>query len=76
MRYFCEDLMSTKSILHSDRQIAILVDLLMYTQMFIDISYDPMQISCPQCSHVDWVWGESDVRFRRNNGFLTEDDQC
>ena len=43
-----------KSILQSDRQNAILVDLLMYTQISIDISYDPMQISCPQCSHMDW----------------------
>ena len=39
-----------KSILSSDRQNAIL----MYTQILIDTSYDPMQISCQQCCHVDW----------------------
>ena len=39
-----------KSILNSDRQNAIL----MYTQILIDIPYDPMQISCQQCCHVDW----------------------
>ena len=33
---------------------AILVDCLMYTQILVDDSYDPMQISCPQCSHMDW----------------------
>ena len=43
-----------KSILHRDRQNAILVDLLMYTQIFIEISYDSMQISCQQCCHVEW----------------------
>ena len=43
-----------KSILHTDRQNAILVDLLMYTLISIDISYDLMQISCPLCSRVDW----------------------
>ena len=26
----------------------------MYTQILIDISCDPMQISCQQCCHVDW----------------------
>ena len=25
-----------------------------YTQILIDIFYDPIQISCPHYSHVDW----------------------
>ena len=42
------------SNLHINRQNAILVDLLMYTQILVVIFYDPMQISFPQCSHADW----------------------
>ena len=34
--------------------ILILVDLLMSTQILIDISYDPMPIFCQQCCQVDW----------------------
>ena len=43
-----------KCILNSDRQNAILVNVLMYIQILINISYDLMHISCPQCGHVVW----------------------
>ena len=29
----------------------------MNSQILINISYDKMQISCPQCVHVDWDCG-------------------
>ena len=44
----------TKSILHSNRQNVLLIDLLMDTQILIDISYDSMHISYQQCCHADW----------------------
>ena len=43
-----------KCILNSERQNAILVNVLMYIQILINISYDLMHISCPQCGHVVW----------------------
>ena len=43
-----------KSILHSDRKNAILIDFSVNTQISIAISCGPMQIFCQQCCHVDW----------------------
>ena len=60
-----------ESTLQSDPQNAILVDDLMYTHILIDISYDQMQISCPQCSHMDWDCDSLLIVLKTNFPFYT-----
>ena len=59
-----------KSIPQSDTQNEILIDLLVYTQISIDIYYDSINISCQQRCHADWVFTAClwDYPTQTNNG--------